>query len=310
VGYTVVSFGEVLWDLLPSGPVLGGAPFNFACRVTSLGDRGLMASRLGRDERGHEAFALMGGLGMDTSLIQWDESRPTGTVTVTLDAGGSADYHIIPDVSYDFIELTDALRAAVQSADCVCFGTLAQRRPVSHDTLAGMLGSFRGRLTLLDLNLRPDCWTAGSVRSSVSAAKVLKLNDGEMETVAGIYGLAAGSLREKAAALLGCTALEVVVVTLGEGGAFALSRAGDSVYVPAFSTRLVDTVGSGDAFTAGFIHGLLDGRDLHWCVRHGNALGALVAGQRGATQTLDPRAVQAMLSGGAVRPADPRFASG
>jgi fructokinase len=308
MGYTVVSFGEVLWDLFPTGPVLGGAPFNFAYRLTSLGDRGLMASRLGRDDRGRAAFVRMAELGMDASLIQWDSARPTGTVAVSFDARGSPDYHIVPDVAYDFIEPSPELLTAAAGADCVCFGTLAQRRPVSRAACARLLADFRGRFTLLDLNLRRDCWTEESVRSSVAAARVLKLNDGEMESLARIYGLAPGPLPETAAKLMGLTSIEVLVVTLGEGGAFALSRGSSGVYAPAFSTALVDTVGSGDAFTAGFIHGLLDGKDLLWCVRHGNALGALVAGQRGATQPLAGGEIAAMLSGGRERPPDLRFA--
>jgi fructokinase len=306
MGYTVVSFGEVLWDLLPSGPVLGGAPFNFAYRLTSLGDRGLMASRLGRDERGRAAFSLMGELGMDRSLIQWDDGRPTGTVLVTLDAAGSPDYHIVPDVAYDFMDPAPELMSASASADCICFGTLAQRRAESRAALRGALAGFRGRCVLLDLNLRRDCWTPQSVRSSVEAAGVLKLNDAELNVLAGIYELGDRGIPGQARRLLERTRLTTVVVTLGEGGAYALSGGGDSAYAPAFATTLVDTVGSGDAFTAGFIHGLLEGWPLSRCVTNGNALGALVAGQRGATQPLAGAEITAMLSG-KKRPADPRF---
>jgi fructokinase len=307
MGFTVVSFGEVLWELLPSGPVLGGAPFNFAYRLTSLGDRGVMASRLGRDHRGRDAFARMQALGMETSLIQWDTERPTGTVIVSLDGKGTPDYHIVPEVAYDFIEPSAELLAAARSADCLCFGTLAQRRDTSRAALGQALKAFQGRFTLLDLNLRRDCWTPESVRFSVRSTGVLKLNDGEMQTVAGLYGLGQGTIPELAQRLLDQTRLECVVVTLGEGGAYALSRDGSSAYAPAFAAELVDTVGSGDAFAAGFIHGLLADRDLESSVRLGNALGALVAGQRGATQPVAQPQIDALLAGGSLRPPDPRF---
>jgi fructokinase len=243
---------------------------------------------------------------MDTSLIQWDPGHPTGTVVVTFDPRGGPEYQIVPEVAYDFIQPTDELLGAARTADCLCFGTLAQRRPDSRAALRRALSSFGGRFRLLDLNLRPDCWTPESVRSSIAAADVLKLNDGEMDAVASLYGFDGPFLR-LARELLDRTRLELLVVTLGEGGAFALPRAGAPVYAPAFAAQVVDTVGSGDAFTAGFIHGLLEGKGLLDCVRYGNALGAIVAGQRGATQPLPAGEAEALLSTGALRPPDPRF---
>ena len=103
--FTIVAYGEVLWDLLPTGPVLGGAPFNFACRAAGLGDRSVMVSRLGRDERGKSAMKRISELGVETARIQWDDERPTGTVPVTLDARGIPDYFITPDAAYDRIKL-------------------------------------------------------------------------------------------------------------------------------------------------------------------------------------------------------------
>mgnify|MGYP000032264469 CR=1 FL=1 len=124
---TILSFGEILWDLLPGGAKLGGAPFNFACRAGHLGDRAVMVSRLGRDQPGKEAFDQIRSLGMETIGVQWDDDHPTGTVEVSFDADGNPDYVIIPDVAYDYTEATDELIALAASADCVCFGTLAQR---------------------------------------------------------------------------------------------------------------------------------------------------------------------------------------
>ena len=119
---TVVSFGETLWDLLPSGEALGGAPCNLAFRVTSLGDRGVIATRLGRDDRGRRAFEQLQALGMDTELVQWDEERPTGTVDVRVGPGGSPDFTINPGTAYDRIEPTEALLDLAARADAFCFG--------------------------------------------------------------------------------------------------------------------------------------------------------------------------------------------
>lgn len=303
----IVSFGEVLWDLLPTGPMLGGAPFNFAFRAYTLGHRAVIASRLGRDERGREAFARIAALGMETGWIQWDDTAPTGTVSVRFDEDGNHDFTIIPNVAYDHIAASEELLQLGARADCLCFGTLARRSPTSRAALDMLLEGFDGRLALLDLNLRKDCWTDAGVISSIASADVLKLNDQELMTVDRIFSLPGGTIAEKALALVKMTNLRCTVVTLGEGGACAVSRDGQTVYEPAYTVAPVDTIGSGDAFTAGFVHALLEGRPLSDACRLGNALGALVTGQRGATEPLPRDRLDALLSRGERRPADPRF---
>jgi fructokinase len=307
MAFGIVAFGEVLWDLLPSGRVLGGAPFNFIHRVASIGDRGVMISRLGEDDLGREALDAMKALGMDARCIQRDARHPTGTVPVSLDADGNPVFTIVPDVAYDYIEPSAGAEAAVSAADCFCFGTLAQRGPASARTLHGLLDSFRGKLCLLDLNLRRDCWTPASVRSSIDRADVLKLNDDEAAAIAPLYGLEGLPLRGFPVALLGKTQLSHVVVTLGPRGGFAVSGSGEAVYEPAYAVDIVDTVGSGDAFTAGFVHGLLAGWPLACSVRFGNALGACVAGQRGATGPVASADVERLVREDRRREPDPRF---
>lgn len=307
--FTIVSYGEVLWDLLPTGPVIGGAPFNFACRAASLGDRSVMVSRLGRDERGRDATRCISELGVETSYIQWDEERPTGTVHVTLDAGGIPDYFITPDAAYDRIASSPNLLDLAAEADCICYGMIARRGPESAATLERLLAAFKGRFALLDLNLRKNCWTPESIAASIGGAGMLKLNDHELDIAAGIFAIPAGPIAERTRALLNRTKLTHIVVTLGEGGAFAASRDGQSAYRPGFSVKLVDTVGSGDAFTAGFLHTLLSGGTLADACMFGNALGALVAGQRGATQPTPLASIRAVLREGVPMPPDARFAA-
>jgi fructokinase len=308
MGFGIVAFGEVLWDLLPSGRFLGGAPFNFVFRVASLGDRGVMISRLGEDDLGREAFTIVQRLGMDTRCIQWDRRRPTGTVPITFAKDGTADITILPDVAYDYIEPTPEAGEAVAAADCLCFGTLIQRCQTSRRTLQELLEAFRGRIRLLDLNLRRDCWTPESVRSSIARADVLKLNDAEASTVAGLFALEGLGMRSLAAGLLQATSLSHVVITLGENGAVAAARNGESVYDPAFEVKLVDALGTGDAFTAGFVHGLLEEWPLWRSVRLGNALGACVAEQHGATEPLAMADAERMMGERRQKPPDPRFA--
>jgi fructokinase len=305
--FTIVSFGEVLWDLLPTGPVLGGAPFNFAYRAGTLGHRALIASRLGKDDDGRAAFSRIAELGMDTGFIQWDPAHSTGTVPVSFDSGGHHDFTITPDAAYDFIEPEERLVRLAAGADCFCYGTLASRSAVSRETLNTLLDTYAGGFALLDLNLRKDCWNDAQVAASIEGADILKLNDQELLTVDRIYGLPAGTPAEKAARLLSLTDLRYLVVTLGEGGAFAVSRDAAMIYEPGFAVTPVDTIGSGDAFTAGFIHALLSRRPLPEALRLGNALGALVTGQRGATEPLGPGRIDSMLAEGKRLPRDPRF---
>src|SRR6185295_17145412 len=175
---TILAFGETLWDLLPTGPVLGGAPCNFAYRVNSLGDRAILVTRLGRDELGRKAFERLRQLGLDTSFVQWDDARPTGTVPVTIDGKGVPDFTITPDVAYDYIEATDELRRVIPSVDCIYCGTLVQRSEPSRRALNDLLDAKRAPV-LLDLNLRKKCYTTTTIDESLKRATLVKLNETE-----------------------------------------------------------------------------------------------------------------------------------
>jgi fructokinase len=308
MGPRIVAFGELLWDLLPAGRTLGGAPFNFVYRVSSLGARGTMVSRLGRDDMGREAHRILLGLGMEDACIQWDAAHATGTVPITFDPNGIAQITIDPDVAYDYIEPAAEAAAAFESADCVCFGTLAQRAPGSRETLRALLGRIRGSLRVLDLNLRKDCWSPEVVRASIACSDVLKLNEEEATTVAGLYGWGGVDVGGIARRLVGLSGLRHVVVTLGGRGAVACSRDGALAYAPSYRVEVRDTLGSGDAFTAGFVLGLLGGWPLERCLRHGNAAGGLVAAQRGATEPFQADDLDRLVASGKTGAVDPRFA--
>jgi fructokinase len=297
---TVLAFGETLWDLLPGGAVLGGAPCNFAHRANSLGDRGLVVTRLGRDELGRKAREALAALGMDASLVQWDDARPTGTVPVTVDARGVPDFTIVPDVAYDRIEPDAALLAEAAKADCVCFGTLVQRSPRSRATLARVLEAAPRALKFLDINLRKGCWTPETVRSSLERADVLKLNDAEALALRGVLGLRGKSVPALARELRRRWRLEACVVTLGEKGAFAVSEK-EEAELPGLRVEVADTIGSGDAFSAAFVSLRLRGRSLEDCCRFGNALGALVATRKGATAPVGIEEIE-RLAGRPLRP--------
>ncbi|MFB3786615.1 MAG: carbohydrate kinase [bacterium] len=300
----ILAFGEVLWDIMPEGTVLGGAPFNFAFRANSLGHRAMMVSRLGRDDLGRQAEQRMRELNMDTRFVQWDSAHPTGTVKVTLDENNQPDYFIVPDVAYDAIEMTEELALAAGKADCVCYGTLAQRSPRSRETLAHILQLADQALKVLDINLRENCYTRESIMASLERADVLKLNEDEARYLMDLFALEIRSLPEFCERIIQDWLLQCCVITLGERGALAMAADGKPVYVPGFLVTVVDPVGSGDAFTAGFITQYFQGKRLEDGCRYGNALGAMVAATAGGTAPIPPGEIDEFLRGGPARVED------
>ena len=295
---TILSFGEALWDLLPTGPALGGAPLNFAYRLNSLGHRSIIVSRLGKDEFGQKARKQIVSLGMEDTYLQWDETYPTGTVEIYFDKDKNPDYTIIENVAYDYIEFNADLENIIESADCICFGTLAQRNIVSRRTIQSLLSKFSGKFKLLDINLRKKCYTGETLESSLEQATILKLNEEELAVLVDLLGLQGASAPDQAEHLLKHAGLEYCVVTLGDRGALALSQRGEIIYRPGYQVSLIDPCGSGDGFAAGFIHALHHGESLKHACRLGNALGAMVAQQEGATQPISYKEALAFMETG------------
>jgi fructokinase len=292
---TIVSFGEALWDLLPTGPVLGGAPLNFAYRANSLGHPSTIVSRLGQDDLGQKAREQIITLGMSDSCLQSDNTYPTGTVEIYFDENKNPDYTIIENVAYDNIEFSTNLENIVERADCLCFGTLAQRSEISRRTLQRLLSEFSGTFRLLDINLRKNCYSDEIIISSLEQASILKLNDEELTVLVDLLALQGDSTPDRVEHLLEHAGLEYCVVTLGARGAFAHSHRGEKIYCPGYPVNLVDPCGSGDGFAAGFIHALVIGDSLKQACRLGNALGAMVARQEGASQPISYEEVMAFM---------------
>lgn len=305
---TVVAFGEILWDLLPTGPKLGGAPFNFAYRVNSLGDTGIIVSRLGRDELGKEACGQVVSLGMDTSYIQWDETAPTGTVEITLDENKNPDYFIVPTVAYDNTELTEPLLDLARSADCFCFGTLMQRTPMARKTLQGLLDASRNAVKLLDINLRKNCYTTETITQSLKHANVLKLNDDEARYLAELFDLP-GDSAAFSDAIIRKFSVDCCVITFGERGAFGALANNEKAYVTGYKVNVIDPCGSGDAFAAGFIYRYLRGQPLRDCCELGNAMGAMVAAQPGATIPITKQEIDQFMRADHARISEPSLQS-
>jgi len=279
----ILSFGELLWDILPNQTVLGGAPFNFAYRINSLGDQGLFAGSLGRDELGDKAYNKVISLGIDPTFLQRHPTFPTGTVDVTFDKDHMPDYVINPGVAYDYIQLTKDLLDAASHVECLCYGTLIQRAAESRHTLFALIDHASDAVKFLDINLRKDCFSKETIHYSLKSANILKLNDAEVLQLRDILELNFDTFPVFCHLLTKEYNLDYVLITLGKFGAFAHSFFGEEVYIPGYQIELADSLGSGDAFSAGFVHNILAGNSLETACELGNALGALVATTPGAT---------------------------
>jgi fructokinase len=259
----VVGLGEVLWDVFsPSKRLLGGAPANFAYHAHCMGDNGVVASRVGSDELGAEALAILESRGVNTRYIQESSVRPTGRVMVTLAADGQPAYIIEKGAAWDELELSPEWDALAASADAVCYGSLAQRSSPSRETIVGFLARTRPScVRVFDVNLRQSFYDAACLRAGLAAATIAKLNDEEAHPLleCAYPGAAApASLEECAERLLAAHAgLMLVCITRGAKGVSLVSR-GARVSSPSVSVEVADTIGAGDAFTAALVHSLLD----------------------------------------------------
>jgi fructokinase len=281
----VVGLGEVLWDLLPERTCLGGAPANFAYITTLMGDQGIVASRVGEDSRGLEALRLMEELGLDIDHVQTDPRRPTGTVEVELDANGIARFEIAHPVAWDSLEWTPNWEQLAAKADAVCFGSLAQRSEESRDTIRQFLSATKpAAVKVFDVNLRQAYYSHDVLAESMRLANIVKLNDEELPKIMCLAKLPHKDELSSAQRLISTYDLRLVCITRGGKGSLLVSE-GDSRQHPGFRVSVADTVGSGDAFTAGLVHEYLHGASLDLMNEVANLVGAWVASEVGAMPT-------------------------
>jgi len=283
--YRIVGVGEVLWDLLPQGRQMGGAPANFAYHAKALGANACVITRVGKDELGDEILRRFKSIGFPLELVQIDNSYPTGTVSVELSPDGIPNFIIHKPVAWDFLEVTDLALAAVKTADAVCFGTLAQRTEVSGATVRQLVNSASmAAIRIFDINLRQSFYTPQTIEESLNLADVFKINDAELRIVAEIFKLGE-SLEEQIETLAQRFNLKTVAVTFGAAGSILYTNGRWSRYKPR-PVKVVDTVGAGDAFTAALAIGLLKKLDLDKINYAANEIAAYVCTQPGATPPL------------------------
>jgi fructokinase len=292
----MVGLGEVLWDMLPSGKILGGAPANFAHMISALGDRGVIASRIGVDPLGEDAFTVIAKSGVDTQYIQRDQEYETGSAEVVIDESGQPVFTIKESVSWDNLEWTSSWEDLAKSADVICFGTLAQRSAVSAATVDRFLRSSRSdTIRIFDVNLRQSYYSTDVLKRSLQHANIVKLTDQELSRVTTMIGLEANGDELRAKRLLNEFDLNLVCITRGAYGS-VLATKGKTVVHPGFAVRVVDAVGAGDAFTACLAHCLVRGLSLEEINEFANRLASWVVTQVGATPSVDRQQLQRIIS--------------
>ena len=296
--HLILGIGELLWDVLPEGLKLGGAPANFAVMAGQLGNHAAILSRIGRDQLGRQAIDRLDSLPVDASCLEVDPVHETGRVTVSL-ADGEPRYMIHQPAAWDYLELSDEWVRLAERADAICFGSLAQRNLESRQTIQTLVAQTSAAcIRVFDVNLRAPFYSGEVIQESLELATVLKMNEDELPQVLSLLGLPWDEepererLRLNAARLLGeFPGLEMVAVTRGSQGSLLVRREEWSEH-PGFPVNVLDRIGAGDAFTAAIAHYLLRGADLATLNEAGNRWGGWVASQTGAMPPL-PEAVRA-----------------
>lgn len=287
----VVGMGEALWDVLPEGKKIGGAPANFAYHAAQFGLRSCVVSAVGNDDSGREILDTLTEKGLNYLIEMVD--YPTGTVQVELDGSGIPQYDIKEDTAWDNIPYTPELRELAGKARAVCFGSLAQRSETSRNTINRFLDDMpeeEGRLVVFDVNLRQNFYTKEILNRSMRRCDVLKINDEEITEVSRLFGIPGSDFEEISRRLLERFNLKMLILTCGVKGSYVFTPDGAS-FQPTPKVKVADTVGAGDSFTASFISAILKGKSVAEAHALAVETSAFVCTQKGAMPVLPERII-------------------
>jgi fructokinase len=284
----VICFGEVLWDMLPTGKLPGGAPMNVAFHLNNFGVDAALISRIGTDDLGDELLDFMQQSGLDTSLVQRGTTHLTGVVKVNMDDHNEVTYKIVQPVAWDYILLEDKAVRTVAESECFVFGSLAARNPGTRETLYEMVKS--APFKVFDVNLREPYYTRSVVEHLLQETDMVKMNAHELELIASWHNPLTD---EKSAIRELAQRYETPTVCVTRGGAGAILWKDGKFYESnGFEVKLKDTIGSGDSFLAALIDGLLKGASPGESLERACAVGSLVATHQGATPTFSQDDIQ------------------
>lgn len=284
----VVGMGEALWDVLPEGKKIGGAPANFAYHVSQFGLPSCVVSAIGDDALGKEIIENFTSKGLDQLIAE--VPYPTGTVQVEIDQTGIPLYDIKENVAWDNIPYTEHLDALAKRTKAVCFGSLAQRNVVSRETINHFLDTMPkddDSLVVFDVNLRQGFYNKEILCKSMQNCNILKINEEELITVSRMFGYPGIDLQDKCWILLGKYNLKMLILTCGINGSYVYTL-GNVSFQPTPKVEVADTVGAGDSFTAAFIASILKGKSVTEAHTIAVKTSAFVCTQKGAMPILPP----------------------
>ena len=282
----VIGMGEALWDVLPSGKKIGGAPANFAFHVSQFGLTSCVVSAIGDDALGNEIIENFTSKGLNQYIEK--VPYPTGTVQVEIDQAGIPQYDIKENVAWDNIPYSPQLEAIAKKTRAVCFGSLAQRNIVSRTTINKFLDAMPQNddtLTVFDVNLRQGFYNKEILCNSMQKCNILKINDEELVTISRMFGYPGIDLQDKCWILLGKYNLKMLILTCGSNGSYVFTPGNISFY-PTPKVEVADTVGAGDSFTAAFIASILKGKEIPEAHRIAVETSAFVCTKKGAMPIL------------------------
>ncbi len=281
----VVSIGEIVWDVLPSGKQLGGAPLNFAFFAKELGAESFAVSAVGNDPLGDETLEVASATGINLDYIQRND-LPTSRVLVSLDAKGIPQYEIVEGVAWDAVECTDAGLALMKEASVICWGSLAQRNEKTRRSVMALLDSApEDCIKVFDINIRQRYYSLPVIEDSLRRADILKLNEDELPLVADMLGIA-GEDREVISSLMERYSLRYLVYTHGADFSEVYASDGGYSHLATPKVEVADTVGAGDSFTAVFVISLLGGVPLKEAHERAVKVSAYVCTRHGAISSI------------------------
>ena len=280
----IIGLGEILWDCLPEGKQLGGAPANFAFHAGQFGHEALTISAVGNDELGRKTIEALKAKRLRHLLPQVE--KPTGTVLVSLDNNGVPAYEIREEAAWDYIPFTDMMKDLARKCDAVCFGSLAQRNEASRTTIHQFLECTSATcLKVFDINLRQSYYTKTLLAQSMMKCDILKINDEELERVFGLFDYKGYDVTEMCRFLIKLYRLKILVLTCGTDGSYVFT-ANEVSFLPTPKIAVTDTVGAGDSFSGAFIAAILSGKMIQEAHRLAVDVSAYVCSQRGAMPLL------------------------
>ena len=288
----IVGLGEALWDVLPEGKKLGGAPANFAYHTRQFGFNSVAVSAVGEDKLGDETLAALDEKGLEYNMAR--VPYPTGTVQVTLDEEGIPTYDIRENVAWDNIPFTPELEDLARNCRAVCFGSLAQRNIVSRTTINKFLDTMPsgdGRLKIFDINLRQNFYTKDIIKDSLKRCNVLKINDEELVVIGRLFDYPGLDMSNKCWLILGKYNLDMLVLTCGVNGSYVFTP-GNVSFQETPRVDVVDTVGAGDSFTGTFCASILNGMPVAEAHKLAVQVSAYVCTQSGAMPVIPKEIVE------------------